>query len=102
MAQHLGSFWYDVMPDSSRAYSFHFRLMEQADGTIHIEILSQPPYPHGRAADAHATHRYGLGTSGYPFICFDPMPRTVQAAKDIAAGWARRTVQYQKSGRWAN
>jgi len=102
MARSLGDFWYDVTPERSRVYSFHFRLMEQPAGTIHIEILSQPPYPNGRAADGHSTHRYGLGTSGYPFICFDPMPTNVSAAKAIAAGWASRTVLYQRNGWWAS
>jgi hypothetical protein len=96
----LCSFWYDVAPDRARVYSFHFRLMRQSDGTIHIEILSQPPYPAGRLSDGHSTHRYGLGSGGYAYICYDPMPRTVGDAKDIAAGWARRTVLYQRTGRW--
>lgn len=101
MAIFLRSFWYDVAPDRSRIYSFHFKLMQHPDGTIHIEILSQPPYPAGRASDAHSTHRYGLGSGGHAYICYDPMPRTVHAAKEIAAGWARRTIAYQRTGRWA-
>jgi hypothetical protein len=96
----LGSFWYDVAPERARVYSFHFRLMQQPDGSIHIEILSQPPYPAGRSSDGHSTHRYGLGSGGYAYICYDPMPRTVRDAKEIAAAWARRTVHYQRTGRW--
>jgi hypothetical protein len=101
MGRFLCSFWYDVVPDRARIYSFHFRLMQQPDGSIHIEILSQPPYPAGRASDAHSTHRYGLGSGGYAYVCYDPMPRTVRDAKEIASGWARRTVHYQRAGRWA-
>ena len=101
MARLLCSFWYDVVPDRARIYSFHFRLMQQHDGTIHIEVLSQPPYPAGRASDAHSTHRYGLGSGGYAYVCYDPMPRTARDAKEIAAAWARRTVYYQRTGRWA-
>ena len=100
MARSLGDTWYDVTPDGRRVYSFHFRFMEQFGGAIHIEILSQPPYPAGRASDGHATHRYGLGTPGHPYICYDPMPRSLRDAKEIAAGWARRTVNYQQFGRW--
>jgi hypothetical protein len=95
----ISDFWFDVQPNGTRIYSFHFRLVEQTDGEVRIYILSQPPYPSGRSDDGHSTHRYGLGERR-PFVCYDPRPLSALDAKAIAGAWARHTVFYQKTGRW--
>jgi len=93
----IDSFYYDVHSNPPR--SFHFTLVEQTDGTVRCYIDDQPSYPSGRAADGHATHRYGLGT-GRPYICYEPQPRSHRDARTVTESWARHTARYMVTGRW--
>ncbi|WP_319470093.1 hypothetical protein [uncultured Pseudodesulfovibrio sp.] len=89
---------YDI---PSYGMSFTFDYVKQDNGTIHIYILRQPAYKPGQAIGGHETHRYGLGEER-PYICYDPMPRSLSSAKAISAEWARRTAYYIRYGRWLN
>ena len=89
---------YDI---SSYGMTFTFEYVQQDNGTIHIYILRQPSYKPGQETGGHETHRYGLG-DGRPYICFDPMPRSLSSAKAISAEWAKRTAYYIRYGKWFN
>lgn len=81
-------------------HTYQFEFIEQDDGTIHIYILRQPSYQSGQDTGGHNTHRYGVGSR--PYICYDPMPRTLSDAKNIALEWAKRTSYYIRHNAWPN
>jgi hypothetical protein len=74
-------------------YGFSFE--RQLDGNIRIYIVSQPSYG-SREADPHITHRIRDGNRNY--INWVRNLYTMEEAKQVAAGWARRTERFITTG----
>lgn len=75
--------------------AFRFQFEAQADGGIRVCILEQPPYG-GRDTSSQATHR--LTDGAHRYICFEPLPRTREQARQIAKAWAELTLRYVRTG----
>jgi len=63
-----------------------------------VYILSGMDYG-SRASDAHSTHRFTDSARNLHYICFDPEPRTLRDAFNVASGWAENTQRYIATGR---
>lgn len=81
--------------------TFLFEFVQQDNGDVLIYILEQPDYRPDQDQSSHGTHRYGVGTSR-PYICFEPNPKNLQDAKNVAAEWAKRTAFYIRHNTWPN
>jgi hypothetical protein len=102
MSRVLGTLIYDIKSSGYSNMSFKFKYVEMDNGDINIYILDQPAYRAGQDTDGHTTHRYGIGSSEGPYICYEPMPRNSSDAKIISEEWAMRTAYYIKFGKWYN
>ena len=78
-----------------RAADYGFSFEQQSDGTWRAYIEGQPSY-HGRATDAHSTHRLSAGTRKY--VCWTTPLETIEDAKRVAALWADKTQGYIRTG----
>jgi len=81
--------------NDGRGY-FKFEFV-QVGSVYRVYILTGMAYG-SRATDAHATHRYFDSARHLHYICFDPDPRTLRDAYNVASGWAERTKRYVESG----
>jgi hypothetical protein len=79
--------------DGTKDYAFSFEAT--SDGTIRAYIESQPDYGE-RDRSLHATHR--LQGGGRYYICWEPLPRTEEDARAVAARWGECTERYIKDG----
>ena len=79
---------------SGRNY-FRFSFVQQPNGEVRAYIESQPSYG-GRPTDRHSTHRHWEGSR--PYVCFEPLPRNLAEAIDVAKSWAEHTEQYVRNG----
>lgn len=66
-------------------------------GVVRVYILSGMNYG-GRASDAHSTHRFFDSARDLHYICFDPEPRSLRDAYNVASGWAEHTKRYIETG----
>lgn len=77
--------------------TFVFKYIRQSNGDIHIHIIDQPPYRPGQKAGSQAAYLRGLPNN--PYIFHEPMPRTKDEARKIAAKWARCTAYCIRHGK---
>lgn len=68
----------------------------QTNGEIRIYLLTSAKYG-DRPADGHSTHLY-RDEAGFPYICYEPMPRDLDDAIAVAKEWAERTEAYMFFG----
>lgn len=79
--------------DGTAAFRFKFEVKHA--GGIRIYVLEQPPYL-GRSEESIPTHR--IFANGRSFICFDPLPTTIENARKVARAWAELTLRYIRTG----
>jgi hypothetical protein len=77
--------------------TFKFSFVRRQNGTIRPYITRQPSYGY-RSRDGHSTHRHGVNSR--PYVCYDPMPRNLSDAVNIAKNWSEHTEKYINTGRW--
>lgn len=79
--------------DGTAAFRFSFEA--QPSGGVKIFVLQQPDYG-GRDQGALATHRHT--EAGRFYICFEPLPRTSEDARQVARAWSELTLRYVRTG----
>jgi hypothetical protein len=80
---------------TSNGNTYEFSFERQSDASIRVYIDRQPSYG-SRHTDPHNIHRNSEG--GRYYICWDTPLYSLSDAKEVAAGWAKRTDRYIRSG----
>ncbi len=81
--------------DGRNFFKFEF---VKVGSTYRVYILSGMSYG-SRDAGPHASHRFTDSARNLHYICFDPEPRTLRDAFNVASGWAENTQRYIETGR---
>ncbi|MBL8310667.1 MAG: hypothetical protein JNL19_09625 [Burkholderiales bacterium] len=89
-----GSDTYSYTPPSGGKYRFQLR---EVNGEWRAYILEQPGYA-GRASDGHSSHRYYDSARSQYYVCWEPAPRTKEAARAVSKLWAEKTTRYCRHG----
>ena len=74
---------------------FSFSFEKQSNGTVRAYVSRQPSY-RGRPRDGHSTHRYGVNSR--PYVCYEPQPRSLKSAINVAKKWSDKTERYIDRG----
>lgn len=61
-----------------------------------LTYILRMPSLNGRSGDLHLTHRYKNENTYW--ICYDPQPRTLEAAQSVTRAWADRELEYIATG----
>ncbi len=85
---------YSYTPPSGGKYRFTLR---EVGGEWRAYIVEQPSYT-GRASDGHSSHRYYDSGRSQHYVCWEPAPRTKEAARAVSKLWAEKTTRYCRNG----
>lgn len=73
-----------------------FKFMYRKVNGEWLTYILRMPSLNGRSGDLHLTHRYKNENTYW--ICYDPQPRTLEAAQSVSRAWADRELEYIGTG----